>query len=106
MSCSKQCEPCTARENYVCHGDFLTSGEYASIIDYFNIHGVSFNQKIDSVNLLLDVNTIQILKVFICDSNNWDYTTKMEIIYLLDEIIRLIPKSDNSFQKNMGGDVE
>ena len=106
MSCSKNCEPCKARQNYICHGDFLTTGEYASIIEHFDIHGVSFNQKVDSVKPLLDVNTIQLLKVFICDSNRWDYTTTMEIMYLLDEILRLIPKSDNSFQKTCGGDVE
>ena len=87
MSCAENCNPCKARPNYICHGDFFTTGEWASIVEYFDIHGVSFNQKIDSVKGLLDVNTIQILKVLICESNNWDYSTNMEIVHLLDEIL-------------------
>ena len=80
---------CVAPEGWVCmkSGDFFTTGEWANLREYFNIHGVSFNQKIDSVKQLLDLNTILILKVLICDSNRWDYPTSMEIMFLLDEII-------------------
>jgi len=101
MTCSNECNPCRARENYVCHGDFFTTGAYANIIEYFDIHGVSFNQKIDSVKIQLDINTIQILKALICDSNRWDYTTNMEIIGLLDEIISQL-SNDNNETKKMG----
>lgn len=80
---------CIAPEGWVCmkSGDFFTTGEWANLREYFDIHGVSFNQKIDSVKQLLDPNTILILKVLICDSNRWDYPTSMEIMFLLDEII-------------------
>ena len=104
MSCSENCNPCKANTGYVCHGDFLTTGTYAKLIEYFDIHGVSFNQKVDSVKPQLDINTIHILKVLICDSNNWNYSTTMEIMYLLDEIISRLSNdnkteaiSDNSY---------
>ena len=87
MTCYENCDPCKARDGFICHGDFITTGEWARLIEYFDIHGVSFNQKIDSVKLQLDVNTIEILKVLICESNRWDYSTTMEIMYLLDEIL-------------------
>ena len=90
MTCG-ECRPedCIAHEGWGCkrQGDFFTTGEWANLREYFNIHGVSFNQKIDSVKQLLDLNTILILKVLICDSNRWDYPTSMEIMFLLDEII-------------------
>ena len=107
MSCSENCTPCKARENYICHGDFFTTGAYASLIEYFDIHGVSFNQKVDSVKPQLDVNTIQILKVLICDSNRWDYSTNMEIMYLLDEIMSRLSNDNtetNSFNSYVKGD--
>ena len=107
MSCSENCTPCKARENYICHGDFFTTGAYASLIEYFDIHGVSFNQKVDSVKPQLDVNTIQILKVLICDSNRWDYSTSMEIMYLLDEIMSRLSNDNtetNSFNSYVKGD--
>ena len=79
---------CIAPKGWVCmkSGDFFTTGEYSRTIKEFDIHGVSFNQEIDSVASKLDVDTIRILKVLICDSNRWDYPTTMEVMFLLDEI--------------------
>ena len=79
---------CIAPEGWVCikSGDFFTTGEYSRTIKEFDIHGVSFNQEIDSITSKLDVDTIRILKVLICDSNRWDYPTTMEVMFLLDEI--------------------
>ena len=68
MSCG-QCETCIAPEGWVCKesGNFYTTGEYANIIEFYKIHGVSFNQKVDSVKELLDYDTLQILKVLLQD---------------------------------------
>ena len=79
---------CIAPKGWVCmkSGDFFTTGEYSRSIKEFDIHGVSFNQEIDSVASKLDVDTIRILKVLICDSNRWNYPTTMEVMFLLDEI--------------------
>ena len=74
MSCSEKCQPCKANQGYV--------------------HGVSFNQKLDSVVSKIDVDTVNLLKVLICDSNRWDYPTSMEIICLLDEISSLVGGND------------
>ena len=98
MSCSRECTPCEANEGYVCHGDFFTTGEYAAIIKDYDVHGVTLSQKIDSVKPLLDLDTILLLKVLICDSNRWDYTTSMEMMFLLDEIVsRLSNDNKNSY---------
>ena len=96
MSCSENCNPCKARENYICHGNFYTTGEYAKTVEYFDIHGVSFNQKVDSVKHLLDYNTIQILKVLLQD-NEHPYSTwhALEVIYALD-IIQSRLSTDNT----------
>lgn len=70
-------------------GNFYSTGEYSQTIDFFNIHGVSFNQKVDSVKMLLDSNTIQILKVLLTDNDapaNIDYKTELNIVHLLDLI--------------------
>lgn len=104
MTCSENCEPCTARPGFVCHGDFITTGEWASLVEYFDVHGVSFNQKVDSVKLQLDINTIQIIKVLICESNWWDYSTTMEIIHLLDKIIDSRLSNDNKNNSYVKGD--
>ena len=79
---------CMAPKGWVCmkSGDFFTTGEYSRTIKEFDIHGVSFNQEIDSVSSQLAMDTIRILKVLICDSNRWDYPTTMEVMFLLDEI--------------------
>ena len=77
MSCG-QCNPddCIAPKGWVCKesGDFYTTGEYSSTINFFNIHGVSLNQKIDSVKELLDYNTLQILKVLLFPNRLSVYT--------------------------------
>ena len=80
---------CVAPEGWVCmkSGDFFTTGEYSRTIKEYDIHGVSYNQEIDSVASQLDVDTIRILKVLICDSNRWNYPTVMEVMFLLDEIM-------------------
>ena len=97
MTCMENCEVCKANPGYICHGDFYTTGDYANLIKEFDIHGVSFNQKIDSVTSKLDVDTIRILKVLICDSNRFDYTSSMEIMFLLDEIISRLSDDNNSY---------
>ena len=90
MTCG-ECRPedCIAPEGWVCmkSGDFFTTGEYSRTIKEYDIHGVSYNQEIDSVASQLDVDTIRILKVLICDSNRWNYPTVMEVMFLLDEIM-------------------
>ena len=90
MSCNV-CEECIAPNGWVCKdsGNFYSTGEYSRTIDFFQIHGVSFNQKVDSVKLLLDPNTIQILKVLLTDNTapvNIDYKTELDIVHLLDFI--------------------
>ena len=97
MTCMENCEVCKANHGFICHGDFYTTGDYANLIKEFDIHGVSFNQKIDSVTSKLDVDTIRILKVLICDSNRFDYTSSMEIMFLLDEIISRLSDDNNSY---------
>ena len=92
MTC-KQCQPeeCIAPEGWICKdsGNFYTTGEYARTCEYFHIHGVSFNQKVDSVKMLLDTNTIQILKVLLTDNEapaQLDYLTNLQIVETLDVI--------------------
>ena len=104
MSCSEKCNNCKARPNYICHGDFFTTGEWVTLIEYFGITGDTFNQKVDSVAPQIDVNTLQILKVLICESNNWDYSTSMEIVHLLDEILSRLSKNDNKIDSYVKGD--
>ena len=103
MTCMENCEVCKANPGYICHGDFYTTGEYSSLIKEFDVHGVSFNQKIDSVASDLDVDTIRILKVLICDSNRFDYPTSMEIMFLFDEIISRL-STDNKNNSYVPGD--
>lgn len=95
MTCYRSCEPCTANPGYICHGDFFTTGEYAALLKDYDVHGVSLNQKIDSVKPLLDLDTILLLKVLICDSNRWSYSTNMEIMCLLDEIVSRLSTDNN-----------
>lgn len=117
MSCG-QCKPedCIAPEGWLCKdsGNFYTTGEYARTVEFFDIHGVSFNQKVDSVKHLLDYNTIQILKVLLQD-NEHPFNTghALEVIYALDIIQSRLSTdnnsdamsfSNNSFQK--GGDEQ
>lgn len=116
MSCG-QCKPedCIAPEGWLCKdsGNFYTTGEYARTVEFFDIHGVSFLQKVDSVKHQLDYNTIQILKVLLQD-NEHPFSTwhALEVIYALDIIqSRLSTDNEssdtmsfNSFQK--GGDEQ
>lgn len=98
MTCG-ECKPedCIAPEGWLCKdsGNFYTTGEYSRTVEYFDIHGVSFNQKVDSVKHLLDYNTIQILKVLLQD-NEHPYSTYhgLEVIYALD-IIQSRLSNDN-----------
>ena len=92
MTCG-QCKPdeCVAPKGWVCKdsGDFYTTGEYNKIIDFFNIHGVSFNQKVDSVKSLLDHNTLQILKVLLTEREapaELDLRTSLNVVATLDFI--------------------
>ena len=61
MTCMENCKPCKANPGYVCHGDYYTTGEYSKTLAEFDIHGVTYNQKIDSVADKLDKDTILIL---------------------------------------------
>ena len=91
---------CIAPEGWVCmkSGDFFTTGEYSRTIKEYDIHGVSYNQEVDSVSSKLNLDTIRILKVLICDSNRFDYPTTMMIMFLLDEVIsRLSTDNNNSY---------
>ena len=89
--------------SWVKDGNFYSTGEYSKTIDFFNIHGASFEQKVDSVKMLLDANTIQILKVLLTDNDApvfIDYKTELEIVYLLDLIqSRLSPDNKISIPK-------
>ena len=92
MTCG-QCKPdeCVAPKGWVCKdsGDFYTTGEYSKTIDFFNIHGVSFNQKVDSVKSLLDHNTLQILKVLLTEREapaELDLRTSLNVVATLDFI--------------------
>ena len=90
MNCG-QCKPedCKAPKDWLCKdsGNFYTTGEYASTVEHYDIHGVSFNQKVDSVKHLLDYDTIQILKVLLQDKEHPfnDYHA-LEVIYALNLI--------------------
>lgn len=86
--------------SWVEDGNFYSTGEYSSTIDFFDIHGASFNQKVDSVKMLLDSNTIQILKVLLTDNEapvDIDYKTGLDIVYLLDFIQSRL-SNDNKVQ--------
>lgn len=98
MSCG-QCEICLAPEGWVCRdsGNFYTTGEYSRTIEYFNIHGVSFTQRIDSVKELLDHNTLQILKVLLQDIDapcKLDLENTLNIVATL-ELIQSRLSTDN-----------
>ena len=95
--CNK-CKECTITDGWICRnsGNFYSTGEYSRTIDYFNIHGVSFNQKINSVNNLLDYNTIHILKVLLTDLETpFDYITTLEIIHVLNKIQSRLSNDNN-----------
>lgn len=100
MSGCGSCQTCNENTRWVCRkeGNFYSAGEYSRTLDFFNIHGVSFNQRVDSVIMLLDSNTIQILKVLLTDNDapiKFDSLTDLQIVELLD-IIQSRLSNDNS----------
>ena len=105
MTCMENCEVCKANPGYVCHGDFYTTGDYANLIKEFDIHGVSFIQKVDSVKDKLDNDTIQILKVLLQD-NEHPFSTwhALEVIYALDIIQSRLSNDNNSYVPGDGTD--
>ena len=97
-----ECNNCSQNLGYICNrdGNFFSTGEYSNTIDFFNIHGVSFNQKVDSVKMLLDTNTIQILKVLLIDNEapiKFDSLTDLQIVELLDIIQSRLSTDNKNF---------
>jgi len=87
-------------------GNFYSTGEYSRTIDYFDIHGVSFNQKVDSVKNLLDHNTLQILKVLLTESEapaELDLKTSLTVVATLDFIQSKL-SNDNTTILSRGDD--
>ena len=87
-------------------GNFYSTGEYSRTIDYFDIHGVSFNQKVDSVKSLLDHNTLQILKVLLTESEaptELDLKTSLNVVATLDFIQSRL-SNDNTTILSRGDD--
>lgn len=87
-------------------GNFYSTGEYSKTIDYFDIHGVSFNQKVDSVKSLLDHNTLQILKVLLTESEapaELDLKTSLNVVATLDFIQSKL-SNDNTTILSRGDD--
>lgn len=85
------CSICNKTEGFICKrdGNFYTTGEHSRIIREYDIHGVSFEQKIDSVKEHLDHDTIRILKVLLQDNDapvTYDTFTALEVIEALDTI--------------------
>ena len=112
MSCGS-CPTCNENSRWVCRkeGNFYTTGEYANIIEFFDISGVTLNQRIDSVKMLLDSNTIQILKVLLVDIDapvKFDYETELDIVHLLDFIQSRLSNDNSENEKfsdnSLGGD--
>ena len=90
MTC-KSCDVCTAPKGYVCKssGNFFTTGEYANTVEFFDIFGVSFKSKVDSIKHELDYNTLQILKVLLTDYHapaQLDLKTSLDVVATLDFI--------------------
>ena len=96
MTCFKACNECIAPEGFVCHGNFYTNGEYHRIVKEYSIHGVSFNQKIESVKESLDWDTLEILKVLLQETDMipFNYETTLEIIAKI-ELIESRLSNDN-----------
>lgn len=85
------CSICNKNEGYICKrdGNFYSTGEYSRIIKEFDISGVTFEQKIESVKEHLDTDTIKILKVLLQDSDapvTYDTFTALEVIGALETI--------------------
>ena len=76
------------------------------IINFFNIHGVSLNQKIDSVKHLLDYNTLQILKVLLQDIEapaQLDYLTTVNVCKTIDIIQSRLSNDNKQSIPTIGG---
>ena len=106
MNCGS-CETCNENTRWVCRkeGNIFSTGEYSRTIEFFDIHGVSFNQKVDSVKMQLDNNTIQILKVLLTDTTapiKFDHLTDLRIVELLDIIQSRL--SNDNITPIQGGD--
>ena len=111
MTCN-QCKPedCIAPNGWVCKnsGNFYTTGEYSHILEYYNIHGVSFKQKVDSVKMLLDMNTLIILKVLLTDyeaPSNLDVKTSLDVVATLDFIQSRLSNDNKNVFKNTENEV-
>ena len=117
MTACGSCEKCNLETRWVCRkeGNFYSTGEYSRTLEFFDIHGVSFNQRVESVKMQLDPNTLQILKVLLTDNDapiKFDSFTDLQIVELLD-IIQSKLSEDNSSNtmsfnspKTEGGDDE
>ena len=83
--------------SYVSHesGNFYTTGAYSQIVNEYDIHGVSFTQRIDSVKDKLDYDTIEILKVLLQENEvGFDLKTNLELIAHLDFIQSRLSKDN------------
>ena len=105
MTCNT-CKPedCIAPEGWVCKdsGNFYSTGEYSRTIEFFNIHGVSFIQKIDTVKELLDFNTLQILKVLLQEIDapaNLDLQTSLHVVATLELIQSRLSNDDQETER-------
>ena len=103
-----QCPECGQQNGYICKldGDFFTTGEYAKTLEEFQIHGVNFNQKVDSVKSQLDYDTIQILKALFADNdcpNGIDYLICLQICKTLN-LIQSRLSNDNKIDSIPGDD--
>lgn len=88
--CDK-CKTCNKSEGFICKrdGNFYTTGEFARIVEEYDISGVTFEQKIESVKEHLDLDTIKILKVLLQDNDapcTYLMHTALEIINVLNTI--------------------
>ncbi len=85
------CNICNKTEGYICKrdGNFYSTGEYSRILKEFDISGVTFEQKIESVKEHLDIDTIKILKVLLQDNDapvTYDTFIALEVIGALETI--------------------
>ena len=99
MSCS-QCSPedCIAPKGWVCKksGNFYTTGEYVRLTEKYNIYGLSFIQRIDSVKHLLDKDTVEIMKVLLQDDDlSYNTFEALQVLEVLDVILSRL-STDNS----------
>lgn len=82
-------------------GNFYTDGEYSRIINDYGIHGVSFNQKVDSVKHWLDPITIDILKVLLQEHDapcSLDLKTTLTVIATLEFIQSQLSNDNENVQ--------